>query len=260
MPPPPPPRPQSARPSHHVLRSPPPQVHRTRGYYEDEDLLTSDAGLYREVPHFPPVEYSIPTQRTRRGSITYDRPSLRIQPASTSSRRPHSYYGGDYKDKLQMASVYQDLTSGGPTALTKEALHKANRRSQGGSSRSTRSSGSREESDWRHSATTRTTRSSAGPDEDVTIRVKGTAVVKVSGTEIQCQDGAELNISSGRISTSRTGGSDKTSTVYTDERKSRGDRPQQRARASSQSNSFTRTSQPYLPYPTAFVDPFYRRY
>jgi hypothetical protein len=68
------------------------------------------------------------------------------------------------------------------------------------------------DSEFRHSHTTKTTRSSApttandiglhgsgggGGDEDVTIRVTGKAIVKIQGAEIACEDGGEISIRGG---------------------------------------------------------------
>jgi hypothetical protein len=172
--------------------------------------------------------------------------SLQLQGSREVRSRPNSIYDVDdldYEygftdDKIQeqliKAGAYQDTVAGGVTtqALTKDALQKATRRSQGGSSRSTRSSSSHDESEWRHSATTRTTRSIAG-DEDVTIRVKGHAVVEVSGTKIECQDGSAISISSRPAQQVRLVDSDKGSIVY-DDRKTRVERLPHRSRALSQ--------------------------
>lgn len=170
--------------------------------------------------------------------------ALQLREPSTgpSRSRPDSHYEVDdydyeygYDDKVQeqlaKAGAYQHAVSGGLTqALTKDALQKATKRSQGGSSRSTRSSDSHEESEWRNSATTRTTRSVAGED-DFTIKVTGQAVVEVSGTKIQCQDGSAISISSRPpLPQGRLSDSDKGSIEY-EERK----RLPYRSRAMSQS-------------------------
>ncbi|PKS11667.1 hypothetical protein jhhlp_001818 [Lomentospora prolificans] len=258
---PPPPRPKSTRPI--VLRPPPPQTHKTRGYDDEsfagESLMYRDMGRDippRDIPRDIPrdmarrsSDFSTSQPRTRRMSMIPGDSSLQLQGPREVRSRPNSIYGGvdvddldyeyGYSDKvheqLMKAGAYQDSVAGGLTqALTKDALQKVTKRSQGGSSRSTRSSSSHDESEWRHSATTRTTRSIVG-DEDVTIKVKGHAVVEVSGTKIECQDGSAISISSrpsqpqGRLIDS-----DKGSTVY-DDRKSRVERLPHRSRAISQS-------------------------
>lgn len=186
--------------------------------------------------------------------------TLQLQGPREVRSRPNSLYGGGvdvddldyeygYSDKVNeqliKAGVYQDSVAGQTQALTKDALQKATRRSQGGSSRSTRSSSSHDESEWRHSNTTRTTRSIG--EEDVTIRVKGHAVVEVSGTKIECQDGSAISISS-RPShpQARLIDSDKGSTAY-DDRKSRIERLPSRSRAISQS-AYSRNQPVYETY------------
>jgi hypothetical protein len=200
--------------------------------------------------------------RARRGSFGFSTPQYdtthtslyRTEVAGSGGSRRNSYYGqshspnGAYEDKVRQASAYQEDVSGGPSPrLTAETLRKASKSGASGS-RSTRSSASREESDYKHSATTRTTRSSAD-DQDLTIRVKGGAVLKVGGAEMQCVDGAEINIS--RNGTSRGGGgSDRSSFIEADDRRSRVERPPTRTRVSSQSGSYSRTT------PTASYDPY----
>ncbi|KAF3802456.1 hypothetical protein GCG54_00003259 [Colletotrichum gloeosporioides] len=56
------------------------------------------------------------------------------------------------------------------------------------------SDGGRSERDYRQSASTRATRRSAFEDENITIKVTGSAVLKIGSAEIQCQDDGEINI------------------------------------------------------------------
>lgn len=264
---PPPPRPKSTRPI--VLRPPPPQTHKTRGY--DDESFIGEGIMYRDTGRdIPPRDiprdlarrsgdFSTSQPRQRRMSMIPGDSSLQLQGSREVRSRPNSIYGGvddldyeyGYSDKVQeqlmKAGAYQDSVAGGVAqALTKDALQKATKRSQGGSSRSTRSSSSHDESEWRHSATTRTTRSIVG-DEDVTIKVRGHAVVEVSGTKIECQDGSAISISSRPAqSQSRMIESDKGSTVY-DDRKTRIERLPHRSRAMSQSN-YTRNHPVYESY------------
>jgi hypothetical protein len=75
--------------------------------------------------------------------------------------------------------------------LTAETLKRQQRR-HGGSSRSSQS---RDESDYKKSATTRTTRSVTNEnDENVTIKVTGQARVMVGGAQIHCDEGGEIEI------------------------------------------------------------------
>jgi hypothetical protein len=123
--------------------------------------------------------------------------------------------------------------------LTAETLRKAGR--SGASSRSTRSSGSHDESDYRQSAATRTTRSTAPNDEDVTIRVKGNTVLKFGNAEMQCEDGAEINISSRNGNAEIRTGSDRSSYIDPEDRRTRIDFPAARERATSRARSRARS-------------------
>jgi hypothetical protein len=240
---PPPARPQSAAPRGIGMRPPPPPPMRPLPFGYEDEALYGDRNLYHDVSPRTSVDYS-PLTRTRRGSVTYQTPAYLMQPASASSNRRHSYYGGgsSYEDKMKEATAYQDDITGSHVPLTAESLRKAGRRSAGGSSRSTRSSGSREDSDYRHSNTTRTTRSSG--DEDITIKVTGHTVLKVGGAEIECQDG-QINIAR---QNSRSGGSENASTIYIDDGRSRVERLPTRIRSSSQSGSYSRSQPPYDAY------------
>ncbi|KAK3398933.1 hypothetical protein B0T20DRAFT_435632 [Sordaria brevicollis] len=225
---PPPVRSSTAHPSANPHRPPPvPATPGRRGSrYVDEDQA-GDA-LFALSP--TPYEYQSPApvasrarsksrpRHQRRPSVsagTYEEPDSRMEIASRHNRR-HSYYGAalqsiaapgsGYEEKIRQAAKYQTETIGGdPLPLTAETLRRAQR--NGGSSRSTKSSEeSRDESDYRHSATTRTTRSSAMP-EDVTIRVvkgKG-AVLEVNGAKLKCAGGAEINISRNAVTPGRNG-------------------------------------------------------
>lgn len=221
---------------------------------------------------------------------------------ATRHNRRHSYYGAvlqpsaargnGYEEKIRQAAQYQTETIGGDTMpLTAESLRRAQR--NGGSSRSTKSSEeSRDESDYRHSASTRTTRSSGMPPEDVTIRVmKGRgAVLEVNGAKLKCSNGAEINISRNAITSGRNG-SEKAYHDYEEdfderqpryiedgrqqhyeERRPRAERSQTRARAASRARSRPRsmhyagrdvdgTDYDYIPaYPEYPQDPPTYRY
>lgn len=264
---PPPPRPVTAAPRQSAFRGPPShpppppvQPRGSIGFGFDDGDFDGDESLYREIPARS-ASYSYAygegavLPRSRRESVSFEGPAYRIEP-STSSGRRHSYYGGsggsgdslDYEDKFRAATAYQDDVAGSYTLpLTAETLRKAGQRSSDKSSRSTRSSDSRDESDYRQSNTTRTTRSSAG-DEDITIRVTGSATLKLGGAEIQCQDGGEINIT--QPASGRSAGiSDKDSSIYSDDRRTRIDRLPIRTRASSQAaSSWNRGPVEYDPY------------
>ncbi|EAA32221.1 hypothetical protein GE21DRAFT_7243 [Neurospora crassa] len=280
---PPPVRSSTAHPSGNPHRPPPaPSTPgRRASRYADEDQ--SGDALFALSP--TPYEYQTPApaasrarsksrpRHQRRPSVsagTYEDQESRMEIASRHNRR-HSYYGAalqpttasgsGYEEKIRQAAKYQTETLGGdPMPLTAETLRRAQR--NGGSSRSTKSSEeSRDESDYRHSATTRTTRSSANPHEDVTIRVmkgKG-AVLEVNGAKLKCAGGAEINISRNAITSGRNGNEkayydyeeeyDERQPRYIEdgrhqhyeERHSRAERSQTRARAASRARSRPRS-------------------
>ncbi|ORY71773.1 uncharacterized protein BCR38DRAFT_305179, partial [Pseudomassariella vexata] len=138
------------------------------------------------------------------------------------------------------AKYQQDVNGGVAAPLTAETLRAVK---NSASSRSTRSSGeSRDESSFKQSATTRTTRS-GNSDDDITIKVPRGAIVEWGNAKISCEEGGEVAISRGGNGASQRG-SDR-GTVYGDDRKSRaGDRPPVRTRTSSQSGSYSRGAHP----------------
>ena len=97
------------------------------------------------------------------------------------------------ESKLRLAESYQEdvMNPIGPTVpLTAETLRRQQRRRGPGS---TYSSQSRDESDYKNSATTRTTRSMSNDDnEDVVIKVTGQAQVVVGDAQIDCNEGGEI--------------------------------------------------------------------
>lgn len=267
---PPPPRPQTTRPTTLAFRPPPSTPSRkvVASRFEDDELDGSP-GLFQDISPLQPYDYSPPMTipRTRRPSVgapsvSYDAGSYRTEIAGSRNsylRRQSVSSGSDYEDKLRQASRYQEDIGGPPVPLTAETLRKASKHGPT-SSRSTRSSGSHDESDFRQSATTQTTRSSNINDDDFTIRVKGNASLKVGGAEVRCEDGAEINISRNGPGGYR-GGSDRSSYIdpedrriieerrledrRPEDRRSRIERPAARTRTSSQSGSFSRTPSRY---------------
>lgn len=194
-----------------------------------------------------------------RHSVSYDLDTrdagVSIEPANTGRRR-QSYYNQSassgaassaYEERLKEASNYQADVAGPTVPLTAEVLRRQQRR-EAGSSRSTKSSASRDESDYKKSATTRTTRSGSGADdENVTIKVTGQARVMVGNAQIDCTDGGAIEIK--QNPRSRRMGSERSNSEYgenrrIEDRQSRITRPSTRSRMSSQSGqSYTRTPQ-----------------
>ncbi|KAK4163525.1 hypothetical protein QBC43DRAFT_56585 [Cladorrhinum sp. PSN259] len=256
---PPPRRPQSARPQSMSFAPPPTTPARRRVGFEEQDL--DEIPFFSDSSPLAPYDYGgIPYRpRGRAPSIgptdfAYE-PEYSTEIAGRSLRR-NSYYGGgellstssgsNYEDQVRAATRYQDDVMGGPSLpLTTESLRKVR---NGGSSRSTRSSGSHDESEYR-TATTRTTHTSNN-DEDVTIRVKGNTVLKVGGAEMQCHDGAEINIISRGGGGLRIG-SDDASYLDHDDRETRIDIPSSRSK--SRARSFSRPA-PYSRYDPSPID------
>ncbi|KAK0651735.1 hypothetical protein B0T16DRAFT_323733 [Cercophora newfieldiana] len=252
-------RPATARPTTLAFRPPPSTPVAKRRPFEEDDLRGDDA-LFQDISPLHPYDYA-PRSRQRRPSfgattVAYDAGDIRTEVAGSRSRR-NSYYGGQtsssgsgYEDKIRQATLYQEETGGPPHQLTAETLRKAARNAS-----SSRSSGSYDESDYRQSATTRTTRSS-NENEDVTIKIKGSATLKVGGTEMKCRDGAEINIAS-RAIPGFGPGSDSRSGYLEEERRPRIERPPTRARTNSQSGSYSR-SLPRYDAPMGYGS-YYRR-
>ncbi|KAF9870805.1 hypothetical protein CkaCkLH20_11704 [Colletotrichum karsti] len=262
---PPPPRPKTSQPARQALKGPPPQRQApaprqiTQAGYESDDF-DGDDSLYEQVVQYDYDDGVMDRPRAhRRGSSAYSRDGFHIEPATNNARRnsyrapaPGSYSEQKLADAENAALAYQNGVNGGPTTPLTLAALKAAKKSK--SSRSSGSSESRDESDFRKSVTTRTTRSSAIDSEDVTIKVTGSAVLKIGGAEIQCQDGGEINITQ----PSRNGGSDRASTVYSDDRQSRRERPLPiRARASSQADSWGRSEVSDYDFPPQGRPPFF---
>lgn len=136
---------------------------------------------------------------------------------ANSRRRRQTYIGehrsnnsSEFEEKIDKVLSYQksveDIGVERPS-LTAEALKRQKRTA--GSSRSTRSSASRDESDFKRSMTTRTTRSGGNDAENVTIKVSGMTSVHVVGARIDCPDGGEIEIK--RPQSVRGGGSEQSS-------------------------------------------------
>lgn len=157
-------------------------------------------------------------------------PNVELQPLSPEHPKglyytPDDQYVEKYKDGRVEGHAYQEeeATKPHPIPPTTDNLKKAQRR-QDGSSRSTKSSGSRDESDYKKSATTRTSRSGTGNnDENVTIKVTGTARIMIGDAPDFCTDGGEIEIRPQRginqwqdpIAPVRTASSEKRSELFT---------------------------------------------
>nr|CDP25342.1 Putative protein of unknown function [Podospora anserina S mat+] len=274
MMPPPPRRPQSARPLPSSGFQPPapstPISRRT--LYDDiertEDDLFNLSPMgpadYNNAGHSTNLAFRPKPPRMSSGLADeaygdYDYNPMPVEPYGKHLRRS-SYFGESaasssaYEDQVRSATRYQEeLMGGSPLPLTAETLAKAR---NGGSSRS---SGSRDESDYRQSYTTRTTHTSAH-DEDFTIRVKGNTTLKIGGAEMECHDGAEINITkNGATLGYRGGGSDASygdhddrhTRVDLDDRRTRVDFPvRPRTRGASRARSIPRAPA-YPAYPDA---------
>jgi hypothetical protein len=202
----------------------------------------------------------IPARSTRRGSVAYEQRGIDIVPARNTRRDSFYDYeqsmdsgdGSFDEDKYLDAMKYQDDINGGPAMpLTADALRKAsNPRLGGGSSRS---SGSHDDSEYKRSNTTGLTRSSSSDTDNVTIKVSGSAVVRVSGAEIECGDGGEITFSRPNNGTSRVG-SDRASSYYQledvqprVERKALPYRPHTPSRSDSHHRGYSGNHAPYDP-------------
>jgi len=227
--------------------------HRPRTRVDYRDLERDDSRPRRPKAH--------------RNSISYDLTSgvesVRLESANSGRPRRQTWYdqpaasttSSGYEDKLNMAASYQEDVAGPSVPLTAEVLKRQQRR-HAGSSRSTKSSASRDESDYKKSATTRTTRSGSGngqDDENVTIKVTGQARVMVGGAQIDCGGGEiEIKRNQNRIQSgsererSERGASSEYSRARIEDRKSRVNQPLTRTRMGSQTGrSYTRTSPQY---------------
>ncbi|KAK4203103.1 hypothetical protein QBC40DRAFT_32187 [Triangularia verruculosa] len=270
--PPPPRRPQSARPvpsSGFAPPAPSTPISRRNVY---DDLERTDDDLFNLSPmnadygagHSTNLAHRPKPSRMSSGLADeayndYEYNPMPVEPYGKHMRRS-SYFGDSasgsaYEDQVRSATRYQEeLMGSSPLPLTAETLAKAR---NGGSSRS---SGSRDESDYRQSYTTRTTHTTAPHDEDFTIRVKGNTTLKIGGAEMECHDGAEINITKNGASLGYRGGGsdasygdhdDRHTRVDLDDRRTRVDFPvRPRTRGASRARSIPRIPN-YPAYPDA---------
>ncbi|KAH6655013.1 hypothetical protein BKA67DRAFT_223431 [Truncatella angustata] len=241
MPPPPPVRSQTTQPRQAFKPPPPPQQQQQQQQhshprksvgFDEDDFSEADARLYRDVDRRGSIDFTKMPIRSKRHSLGpeyFEDDDYSIEPAASKSSRRENRRSASYQldDQVKNASRYLEATGGTSTALTNENLRRIK---NGGSSRSTRSTASRDESSFKQSAATRTTRSSSN-DDDITIKVPSGAVVEVGNAKINCTNGGEINIGRG-------GGGSERGTVYDDDGRSRApksERPSNRTRTSSQS-------------------------
>ncbi|KAK7953331.1 hypothetical protein PG988_014025 [Apiospora saccharicola] len=225
---PPPSRPQTTKPAQERLVFRPPLPRKSAHFVEDD--VTTDGegedGFYHAAPsRQDSYEYgtAVVPSRPRRTSIDsedYEDGVFALE--QTGHNRRHSSYNS-IEDKIKQASAYQqEVAQASPAPLTADALRRV-KNGNAGTSRSSRSTQSRDESSYKQSATTRTTRSSSG-DDDITIKVPDGAIVEVGNAKISCRRGGEINIGRGN------GGSDR-GTVYDEDRKSRAIEDDRKSRA-----------------------------
>ncbi|KFA69161.1 hypothetical protein S40285_00005 [Stachybotrys chlorohalonatus IBT 40285] len=270
--PPPPPHPSQMfqrPPSRHAQSRQTPMAHRRSvGFTEqpgyDDDDLDGDEALFHDISPEPAYDARRKAlSRTRHLSGSYEPSEYELSPSGHRSRQVSAYnpdggaplgiLGASYEDnKFHEALRYQEDVAGGPTLpLTAETLRNAASRGGVASSRSTRSSGSRDDSDYKRSNTTGITRVSSDNNDDVIIKVSGAALVRVQGAEIECSDG-EIMFSS-RPAGMRSG-SDMASTVFQiedgrsrPERKALPHRPRAPSQSDSQSRGYAPSHAPYEP-------------
>jgi hypothetical protein len=279
----PPPPPQIQRASSRRPQSRPPPPHRRSvGFLEqpdyDEEDFPGDASVFHDMSPVGPYEprrtpsgrvrgfpgpYEQQQQQQQHGLDIMPSPMHRgvVAPYIPGGMVPVGSYGTSYEaDAYMNALQYQEEVSGPQMPLTADALRKASKRGGVPSSRSTRSSGSRDDSEYKRSNTTGTgiTRSSSGNNDDVVIKFSGTSVVRLPGAEIECSDGEIMFYTR----PGGGGGSDRASTIFQIEDGSRG-RVERKAlplhvRAPSQSDAQSRGYAPsHAPYDPTLSPPDY---
>lgn len=267
---PPPPLPQSTRPGMlHRPNTDGAYIESGKQLYQARRIVTSDRMQGRPDRYYDcddePVGHLSVRPNVKRNSAPYDLSGelehMHLEPAHRGRGR-HSYYeeassagsygrsttSSDVDRKVRAAETHQAHIGNATAPLTADMLRRQQRHA--GSTRSTKSSGSRDESDYIKSATTRTTRSVSSPeDENVTINVKGLARVIVGGAQIDCQEGGEIQIQrrdsvrANAIGSSERSEIDSHSHARIEDKRSRSDRPSGRSRMSSR-HDYPRTRIP----------------
>ncbi|KAK2603794.1 hypothetical protein QQS21_003996 [Conoideocrella luteorostrata] len=255
--------PMQRPPSRQSHSRPPPVQRRSVGFVEpneyDDTDLSGGEGLFHDIsPNSSYRDRRAMVPRSRRDSRAYDNHEYDLVPASHHRRRSSMYgstgipsSGVSVDEKYSSALKYQEAVSGGPQMpLTAETLRKAGKRGAVASSRSTRSSGSHDDSEYRRSNATGITGTTYN-SEDFTIKVSGGARVRVPGAEIECDDGGEITFST-RPTGSRSDG-DRASMIYPQledarsrmERKALPHRPRAPSQSDSQSRGYAPNHAPY---------------
>lgn len=233
---------------------PPPTQRRSVGFAGFDDVeFEGEESLFNDLSPDPAYDRRrVGLPRLGRSSSVYGHPDFDVTAVAGRSNRS-SFHGTaalptggvSLDDKFNNALNYQAAVSGPQFDLTADALQKSRRRSGIAPSRSTRSSGSRDESEYRRSSITRT---SYNGNDDLTIKISGNARLRVPGVgaEIECDDGGEIVFST-RPGDPRSD-SDQGSMIYRqlEDNRSRvgGKALPQRARAPSQSDSQSRSYAP----------------
>ncbi|KAF4591944.1 hypothetical protein GQ602_002243 [Ophiocordyceps camponoti-floridani] len=234
------PPPLQQRPPSRQNQSRPPPANRRPIPYEtfrrdDDDSLDDDddddddedgaVPLFNDLsPQAPNEQRRAMVARQGRASAVYDQQGYAVVPATRRRRRSSLYATGPCgsggaslgESKLNAAIKYQnDVNGGAKLPLTAETLRKATKRGGVPSSRSTRSSGSRDDSEYRRSNTTSITRSACG-NESITVKMSPNTVFRLDGAEMECanSEGGEITWIRGISGGDSRAGSDRASTVY----------------------------------------------
>lgn len=235
--------------------------------YDDDDSQSDQELFHDSSPNASFDHQRAIVPRSRRNSTVYDHHDYHVVPANPRRRRSSVYgsvalpSGGVSLDdqKYDDALKYQEQVSGGPSMpLTAETLLRASKRGAVVSSRSTRSSNSRDDSDYKRSNATGITRTSYNSEDLTTIKVSGVgAKVRVRGAEIECEEGGEITVTTSGGGGGPPGGSrpgsDKASMIYPQledsrsrvERKALPHRPRTASQSDSQSRGYAPSHAPY---------------
>ncbi|KAG5915368.1 hypothetical protein E4U42_008102 [Claviceps africana] len=235
----------------------------------DDDGSSGEQELFHDVSpgeSFEDRHAVVP--RAPRGSTAYDHRNYDIVPASTRPRRSSTYGSSSLasdgvsldEKKYNEALRYQEKISGNPQMpLTAEYLKKAGRSGGVASSRSTRSSGSPDDSDYKRSNATGITHTSSNT-EDWNIKISGNACLRFPGAEIQCGDNAEIVFTAPGGGGGPRLGSDKASMIHPQledwrsrsEHKALPHRPRAPSQSDSQSRSYAPSHASYAPSGASF--------
>ena len=252
--------------------------------YDDDDFVGEEA-LFHDISPEPAHEQQRRQNiaRARRALVQYDDESEEedddddddddegygLVPADPRGRRGSMYgsralgTGGVSldEDKYLDAIRYQTHLGASNMPLTAESLRRVTKPRGVPSSRSTRSSGSHDESDYKRSNTTGITKSSSHVNsDDVTIKLSGGGAIVTMG------NGAEMDVAGGEIrfrsrpAGARSGSEHTNSVFQLEDARGRYERKAlpYRSRAPSQSDSQSRGGYlAHAPYEPAFADNYF---